>query len=137
MRQQEATTTLAAPFAAVESYVADVTHWPAFLIGLDSVERLGHERYRFCVRDGRDCRDVVVAVRRDPTQHRISWRALEGPEYTGCLVLSPVDGAHTKVHLELSSHPGTLGAGLAEMVLPRKDRAAHDLAELETALGAE
>ncbi len=136
MRHQEATTTLAAPLAAVESYVADVTHWPAFLIGLDTVERLGHQRYRFCVRDGADRREVVVAVRRDPARHRVTWRALEGPEYSGCLALTPVDTAHTKVHLELSSHPGTFAAGLAEMILPRKDRAAHDLHELEVALGA-
>ena len=113
----------------------DAVRWPEFIEGLDAVRRIGHERYVFCVHDGRDHRESVVVVRRD-ARHVVTWRSLEGPELSGCIALAPVDGGHTRVRLELRRHPGSLLAGLAEMVLPRTDRAAHDLGALEEALAA-
>lgn len=134
MRHQEATVTVAAPLARVEAVVADVAGWPRFIVELESAERLGHERWRFCLRDGGDRRDVVVCVRHDPARHRTTWRALEGPQWTGCLSLAAVDDGHTRVRLELDRHPGSFLAGLAEMLMPRTDRAAHDLHDLEDVL---
>ena len=136
MRHQEATTTVALPVARVERFVADVEQWPRFVEGLDSVRRTAHERYVFCVHDGRDRRESVVVVRRDAAHHTVTWRSLEGPEFSGCIALAAVDDGHTRVRLELRRHPGTFLAGLAEMVLPRTDRATHDLEALEAALAA-
>lgn len=136
MRTQEATTTVTAPVAEVERFLTDVEQWPRFLVGLDAATRVSHERWVFCVHDGNDRREATVAVRRDAAGHRFTWRSLDGPVYSGCLALTPVDGRHTRVHLELRWHPGTFLAALAEMVLPRGDRAARDLRELEGALAA-
>ena len=136
MRHQEATTTVAAPVEAVERFVADVTHWPGFIEGLDTVQRTGHERWLFCLHDGRDRRESVVVVRRDAARHAMTWRSLDGPAFAGCIALAAVDDGHTRVRLELHRHPGTLLAGLAEMVMPRGDRATHDLGALEAALAA-
>src|SRR5512144_3168210 len=131
MRQQEATTVISAPLAQVEEMLTDVTAWPAFLVGLESVERLGHERYRFHLADGRDRRDVVVCVRHQPALHAFSWKALEGPAYRGRLDLSALDGRHTSVRLTLTSHPGTLWAAVAEMLMPRTSLADTDLQRLD------
>jgi hypothetical protein len=131
MRQQEANTVISSPLARVEDRLTDVTLWPAFLVGLESVERLGHERYRFHLADGRDRRDVVVCVRHHPALHSFSWKALEGPAYRGGLELSAVDDRHTAVRLTLTSHPGTLWAAVSEMLMPRLSLAANDLQKLD------
>lgn len=130
MRRQEATTTVTAPLDVVERYVADVEQWPTFLIGLQSVERLSDDTYRFRVDDQAEHLDTTVTVRHQPLLHKVSWQSLEGPAYTGRIELRAVDPQHTRVRLEIASHPGTLMAGFAEMLFPRLDRAAGDLREL-------
>jgi uncharacterized membrane protein len=130
MREQEATVVVATPIAQVESLLTDVTTWPTFLVGLESAERLGHERYRFCLAEGRDRREVVVCVRHDLGLHRFSWKALEGPTYRGSLELAAVDGDRTAVRLSLRSHPQSVVAAFFEMVLPGRDRADRDLRKL-------
>ena len=129
MRRQEATTTVRAPLDVVERYVADVEQWPTFLIGLESVVRLSDDTYRFHLRDEGE-RDTTVEVRHQPLLHKVSWHSIEGPAYTGIIELKSVDEAHTRVRLDLASHPGTLMSGFAEMLFPRMDRAAGDLREL-------
>jgi uncharacterized membrane protein len=136
MRHQEASATVAAPVERVEQFLADVDRWPTFLVGLESVRRLAHERYLFALRDGREQRDVTVAVRRDHAAHKITWRALDGPTYTGCFAVRAVDTEHTQVRLEIASQPGTLVAGIADMIMPRSDRAVHDLQALQDAIAA-
>jgi uncharacterized membrane protein len=131
MRYQQATSVVAVPLAALESRLSRVEEWPAFLAGVESVGKICHERYRFQLADWRDNRDATVAVRHRPATHSFSWRALTGPSYTGRLELQAVDDQHTRVHLELSSHPGSLTAGIAEMVMPRMGLAAEDLRRLE------
>jgi hypothetical protein len=134
MRHQAASTTISLPLREVESRLADVETWPRFLIGLDSCERIGHERYRFRLRDGRDRREATVVVRWRPTDSSFVWRALEGPTYTGRLESRALDDKHTQVSLDLTCHPGCLSAGLAEMVMPGLGRAEHDLRNLEEVL---
>ena len=131
MRHQAASTTVALPLREVEERLADVEAWPRFLIGLDSAERIGHERYRFRLRDGRDRREATVAVRWRRLDSTFSWRALEGPTYMGRLESKAVDDKHTVISLDLTCHPGCLSAGLAEMVMPGMGRAEHDLRNLE------
>jgi hypothetical protein len=134
MRHQAASTTISVPLREVESRLADVETWPRFLIGLDSAERIGHERYRFRLHDGRDRREATVVVRWRPADSSFVWRALEGPTYTGRLESRALDDKHTRVSLDLTCHPGCLRAGLAEMVMPGLGRAEHDLRNLETVL---
>ena len=134
MRHQAASTTISLPLREVESRLADVETWPTFLIGLDSAERIGHERYRFRLRDGRDRREATVVVRWRPADSSFVWHALEGPTYTGRLESKAIDEKHTRVSLDLTCHPGCLSAGLAEMVMPGLGRAEHDLRNLEQLL---
>lgn len=136
MRHQEATTIVPAPLAQVEAFVADVEGWPRFLVGLERAERRGHERYRFALRDDGDQREVTVAVRRDTAAHCIAWKALEGPVFRGRIELSAVDTRHTSVRMQLWAHPGSLAAGVADMVMPRMDRAERDLQGLAEHLTA-
>jgi hypothetical protein len=134
MRHQAASTMIALSLREVERRLADVESWPRFLIGLDSAERIGHERYRFRLRDGRDRREATVVVRWRPADSSYTWRALEGPTYVGRLESKAVDDKHTVVSLALTCHPGCLSAGLAEMVMPGLGRAEHDLRNLEQLL---
>ena len=131
MRYQEASAVITAPMTTVERSLSDVASWPAFLTGLAAVDPLGHERYRFHLADGPERRDAVVCVRHLFAAHRFTWKALDGPAYTGCLQVRRVDDRHVAVRLGLASQPGTFRAGLAEMVMPRPDRAADDLRRLE------
>ena len=80
MRQQEATSTIPVPMTLLEQRLAEVESWPTFMIGLEAVDRLGYERYKFHVADGRDRRKVTVCVRHQWTRHRFVWRSLEGPQ---------------------------------------------------------
>jgi uncharacterized membrane protein len=137
MRHQEASAVIGAPIGQLEDWLTDVENWPAFLVGVRSARRVGHERYRFHIVDGPEHRAVVVCVRHWPALHRFAWRALEGPGYSGTLDLRATDARHTDARIRLTAHPGTFVAGLAEMVLPRMGRAAHDLRNLESrAVGA-
>jgi uncharacterized membrane protein len=130
MRRQEASTTVRARLDDVERYLADVEQWPTFLVGVESVVRRSGDTYTFCLNDDSNRRETTVEVRHQPILHRISWHTLEGPAFTGALELKALDAEHTRVRLELSEHPATFLAGLTEMLLPRKDRAAHDIALL-------
>jgi uncharacterized membrane protein len=122
---------IATPMTRLEEKLSNVESWPAFLVGVESVHTLGHERYRFRLAAGRHRRETTVCVRHWPQAHRFTWRALEGPQYTGTMQLRPVDAWHTAVKLCLSSHPVTLAESLVEMVLPRMGQAATDLRRLE------
>lgn len=115
MTRQEATTVLAVPLAEVESTVCDVARWPAFLTGLESVEATGFERYRFTVTDG-GRRTVDVCVVPHPAEHRISWRGLSGPRYTGEWRLHAVDAGHTRVDLTMTADPHGMAAGFRELL---------------------
>jgi uncharacterized membrane protein len=136
MQQQEASTIIDAPLADVERRIADVESWSGFLGGVETIERLGHERYRFRMADGRDRRESVVCVRHWPVDHRFSWRSLQGPTFTGALELRSVDERRTDVRLTLTAHPGSFLSGLTEMMVPRRGRAADDLRNLEARLSA-
>lgn len=125
MTRQQAATVVAASLDVVESRLKDVERWPEFLVGLTAVQPTGFERYRFTIQDGKRQRDVPVCVVPHAAEHRISWRALEGPRYLGELRLYPVDDRHTKVELTMTEDPTGLRDGLREIVGER-----HKTAEL-------
>jgi uncharacterized membrane protein len=136
MRNQQASTTVRAPVDVVERYLADVEEWPNFMVGVESVARQDDDTYRFGLYDGTQRRETVVAVRHQPILHRVSWESREGPAFTGKLQLTALDAEHTRVRLELVEHPSSFMAALTDMLLPRTDRAAYDLARLSEQLAA-
>jgi hypothetical protein len=134
MRSQEAATVVALPMKEVERRLRQVEGWPQFLIGVEQVSPMSHERYLFSLADGRDRRDAVVLVRWHHDTRCMTWRALDGPMYKGSLTVKPVDDRHTAVELSIAAHPSRLGEALAEMAMPRMFRARHDLDLLENHL---
>jgi uncharacterized membrane protein len=132
MLRQHATTTVAAPLADVQAKLADVTSWPAFLYGLESVEPAGHERYRFTLASGgKQSRNVLVCVQAHPAEHRVSWRQLEGPRYRGELRLREVDPGHTAVELTMTADPVSMAEGFREILGERHPQAVLDLQRLD------
>jgi uncharacterized membrane protein len=131
MMRQHATTTVAAPLPDVQARLTDVTSWPAFMYGLESVEPAGHERYRFTLANGKQRRTVLVCVQAHPAEHRTAWRQLEGPRYTGELRLRAVDGGRTAVELTLTADPVTMGEGFRELLGERHPAAQLDLQRLD------
>lgn len=134
MHYQEASTVVGRPLPRVERALARVEDWPRFLEGVVDVTREGHERYTFRIDDGGERREVLLCVHHDGAQHCFTWRSLSGPVFRGHLRLHEVDDAHTAVHLDLESHPTSFLAGLAELLAPRRSRAAVDVQALERAL---
>jgi uncharacterized membrane protein len=131
MFRQHATTTVAAPLAEVQARLADVTSWPSFVYGLEAVEPDGFERYRFTLADGKRRRTVPVCVQAHPSEHRMTWRQLEGPRYTGDLRLREVDGGHTTVELTMTADPVSMSEGFREMLGERHPAAQLELQRLE------
>jgi len=131
MMRQHATTTVAAPLTDVQARIADVSSWPAFLYGLEAVEPAGHERYRFTLVNGKRRRTVLVCVQTHPAEHRVSWRQLEGPRYTGELRLRESDSGHTSVELTLTADPVSMSEGFRELLGERHPAAELDLQRLD------
>jgi uncharacterized membrane protein len=131
MFRQHATTTVGAPLSEVQARLADVTSWPAFLYGLESVEPAGHERYRFTLADGKRRRTVLVCVQAHPAEHRMSWRQLEGPRYLGDLRLREADSRHTTVELTMTADPVGMADGFRELLGERHPAAQLDLQRLD------
>jgi uncharacterized membrane protein len=135
MPHQEATTVIAQPLDVVQERLREVESWPQFLIGLLLATRTGHERYRLVVRSGRTKREVTAAVQLNATEHRFTWKALEGPRYEGEIRLSAVDDGHTRVRIAFTSDPVGFTDGIREMFGSSNDMAAVDLVRLEDRMG--
>jgi hypothetical protein len=131
MRHQVATTIVPLPLAEVETRLRDVESWANFLDGIGSIRCTGHERYVFNLADGRDRREVKVAVKLLYKDHCFVWHGLAGPALRGTLKLAPTGPRHTAVTLSLASYPTDLVSGLAEMLMPRTTTAVLDLQLLE------
>jgi len=131
MMRQHATTTVAAPLPDVQARLTDVTSWPAFMYGLESVEPAGHERYRFTLANGKQRRTVLVCVQAHPAEHRMTWRQLEGPRYTGDLRLREAGSGHTTVELTMIADPVSMAEGFRELLGERHPAAQLDLQRLD------
>jgi uncharacterized membrane protein len=136
MTHQEASAVVAVPIAAVEARLRDVTSWPAFVAGVEAVEELGFQRYRFTVRGENGVREIDAAVVDHPKEHRVAWRSLEGAHFNGEFRLSAVDDRHTKVHLSLLADPAGLLAGFSDLLGASHSTATVDLQRLEAYLAS-
>jgi len=134
MTQQEASVTVSVPLAEAEQRLRDVTCWSSFLVGVEDVAKISHERYAFRLDDGRQLR---VAVRLHLRNHCFTWHALGGPAFEGSLKLTPVNSMCTRMTLRLVIRPAGFVANLAEMVGTSRSRAAVDLQRLDTYVHAE
>lgn len=133
---QSASVVVGRPLSMIESQFWPVTNWASCLSDVASIRRSGHERYAVELRTGRRLEEVLVAVRWNARHHRFTWKALEGPQWTGELRMAPVNGRRTRLHLELSTMPRTLLGGFAELLgLTRPDLSA-DLARIHDLVNA-
>lgn len=128
MTHQEASSVVAAPLELVQQRLREVERWPEFLLGVSSVRKLSHERYRFAVDDRGE---VDVCVSAHPKEHRISWRALSGPRFVGEIRMAAVDAGHTRVTLSMTADPAGFLAGLSEMLASSKSTATFVLQRLD------
>lgn len=135
MTRQESTAVLGLALAELETRLTDVTSWPAFLVGLEAVERVGPGRYRFTVTQGGRRHEVPMAVTKDARDHRFVWHAQDGPAWDGELRLAAVDPVRTRVHLTTTVQPRGFAATVADWVSHSTDEATIDLQRLEALVG--
>ena len=131
MTYQEATTVVTAPLAAVERRLGDVESWTGFLVGVDQIRKLSHERYLFQLAGLDGAREVRVAVRAHLHTHRVVWRALGTMMFGGAIHLESVVGGWTKVTLSLTTQPDGFLANLTDMVASSNAQAAIDVQRLQ------
>jgi len=131
MRQQQATTVVPLPLAAVETRLRDVESWSQFLLGIESIKFTSFERYLFTLADGRDHREIKTVVKLRYKDHCFAWHPVSGSGVRGTLKLAPLDDRHTEVTLTVASMPPDLRAGVAEMMMPSSSTAQCDVRLLE------
>jgi hypothetical protein len=127
---ERAATVIPLPLSVVESNIWDVTGWVAFLGDVEWIERSGHERYVFGIRQGRRVHEVPVGVRWHAREHRVSWRELAGPAWRGEIRLTALNGRRTRVGLEMVVRPRTLIGNLADALGGRGTAVDVDLGRL-------
>ncbi|GAB2684477.1 SRPBCC family protein [Thalassiella azotivora] len=96
------------------SRLCEVESWPAFLEGLDEVERTGHRRYRWRVRFAKHTREVDVVVSVDPKVRRVSWKHQHGAAFDGSLRVVPHGDRRSDVELVLDVEPEGLVEGVVD-----------------------
>ena len=133
---ERAATVIDLPLSVVESNIWDVTSWPIFLGGLEWVQRSGHERYLFGLRQGRRIHEVPAAVRWHARDHRVTWRELDGPVWRGDIRLNALNGRRTRVPMHVTAHPRSFPDSLAEMFGVRRHDVSADLGRLSDRLAS-
>lgn len=138
MSEHHASRTVSCDETTLYRELCDVERWPDFLEGLESVEPLGHHRYRWtvCFAGRTRPRTVDVVVTMDPRQHRVSWRHLTRPAFDGSFRLEPVSEGRTRVHLDLAPTPEGSLEGLYDVARMDHWDARRDLERLADALAA-
>lgn len=99
------------PLPVVEAMVRDVSSWTALFGDVEDVSRLARDRYVVQVRQGRRVRPALLRVHRQAAEHRVSWRTLSGPAWSGELHLLALTGHRTMVRLSLDRTPHGAGSG--------------------------
>ena len=134
LTHQEASAVVSMSLRTVDKRLRNVEDWSHFLVDVEEVTATSYERYVFRVREGRQLREVAMAVVNHPREHRFTWRALTGPRYDGELRLQSVDERHTRLTLSLTTQPAGFLAGLTEMLGSTGSTAVVDLQRLESHL---
>jgi hypothetical protein len=133
---ERAATVIPLPLSVVESNIWDVTAWPSFVSDVQWVQRAGHERYLFGVRQGRRLHEIPVAVRWHARDHRVTWHQLDGPTWRGEIRLTALNGRRTKATMTVNSQPRNLTDKIAELFGVRGREASVDLGRLAERLAS-
>lgn len=101
---------------ALYEWLCQCENWPRFLEGLDSIEKIGHRRYRWSIRFAKHARTVDVVMSQDPHQRRIAWKHLHGGRFDGTVRLTPVGDSRTQVDLVIDVQPQGFVEGVVDAV---------------------
>ena len=112
--------------AEVERRLRDVEAWSKFLIDVDQITKIGHERYDFEIVTHKHVRRSRIAVRWHPQQSSFAWTSLKGPCFEGSIRLVEDEGGWTRVNLSVTCWPEGFVANVAEMVMPSRHRSGID-----------
>jgi hypothetical protein len=146
MSHNAASTVVNLPMAEVSDCLRKIEDWQEFLDGVQRITRLTHDLYRFTVETATGVRDRDVRVYCAEDGHRFSWKAVDGPRYTGVIHLTSVDGRRTLIKLSVIDMPYGIIASFTDMVVHREEavvdlqrlercvRAAHDRAQRDADL---
>jgi uncharacterized membrane protein len=119
VNSKRASVTIPMPVDDLFARLCHVEAWPSFFEDLESVQPLGHRRYRWKVHYARHEREVDVVFSIDPRLHRIAWKHLTGPAFDGVMRLTPVGAARTLVDLTLDIEPSGFVEGVIETFGPQ------------------
>lgn len=137
MTHQEASAVVSFPMSTVDTRLREIGSWPQFVVGLQNVIKVAHQRYTFVVRDGDGTRKVPVCVVLHPREHRVSWKALSGPAFDGEFRFQQENERQVRIMVSLVAAPSGFLAGLSDMVHPHVTSTAQlILQKLETYLRA-
>lgn len=129
MHRDSAGVSVPAPVDELYAWLRDVSHWPEFLDGIDTVEPLGNRRYRLGVtwaNRARSC-DVVVST---STPNCFVWRSLARPRFDGSLRLVPQGAAQTRVDLWVEVEPSGFWQAVQDSLRMVGSVTEHDLQRL-------
>jgi hypothetical protein len=104
------------PLSVVESNLRDLSSWPAFLGGVEWIERTAYEQYVFGVREGRRIHEIPVAAHWAMRDHRVTWKELSGRPWRGELNLVALNGRRTRVQLSLDAQPRSWSASISQLL---------------------
>ena len=127
---QHVSTLVTAPLSDVEGRLQDVESWSAFLVDVQRITKVAHDRYDFSITSSGRVRQARVAVQAHARDHLFTWLTLGGPTYNGCLRLTSAPGDWTRARLALTAAPDGFIASLTDMLMPR-EQAAVDLQLLQ------
>jgi uncharacterized membrane protein len=130
MSHNAASTVVNLPMPEVSACLGRVEGWQEFLDGVLEITKLSHDLYRFKVETATGVRERDVRIYRAEDGHRYSWKAIDGPRFTGVIHLSSVDGRRTLIKLSVIDMPYGIIASFTDMVVHREE-AVVDLQRLE------
>lgn len=119
MNSKRANVTIPMPVEDLFARLCHIETWPSFFEDLESVQPLGHRRYRWKVRYARHERDIDVVTSVDSKLHRIAWKHLVRPAFDGIMRLSAVSDTRTLVDLTLDIEPSGFVEGVIETFGPQ------------------
>lgn len=129
MREQ-AEIVVPVPIQVLGEQLQQVESWPEFVVGLEQVTPVAHQRFLFGVRQGARLHEILMAVRPNPAQGRYGWTAIDGPRWDGALTIEGLDDARTSVRMVTRVDPRTFLETVAEAFGGVPRRAEHDLHRL-------
>jgi hypothetical protein len=83
--REQAEIVVPVPMQVLGEQLQQVETWPEFVVGLESVIPVAHQRHLFGIRQGARLHEILMAVRPQPADGRYGWTAIDGPRWDGSL----------------------------------------------------